>query len=334
MWLVAAVLLLVACGGGAARPERAEPREIGPLAMLVPEGAETIVIARPRTVASAPASRRVVDTVAPRDFVEAWAIRVGVNPYYLEEAVVAEFETGWLVIARGEIDAALVVRETGARMTGVEVTQDRPFVRRTGWLGNDHRDVVALTPNVVLVSDGTPAVMAAVLARAEAQLTGRGANVTPAALAAPDAAALYAEHSHSPLLMIAPSHIELPPGFATSVLLAQERALAVDVQPRGEDELRFEIDIRGDFPPGAAENFRQLVESVAMSTLGAPLGLQDALPTLRIAVDEHGVILRMTIRSSMLAMGLRVLFYAEIRELLADPPEAPNTPESQENPPN
>ena len=73
--------------------------------------------------------------------------------------------------------------------------------------------------------------------------------------------------------------------------MAGERALAASATPEG-GSLRIDVKLRGDFPPGAEQNFERLALSVAQSPLGQLLGLGD--------VRVHGV--RVPAASALMAV--------------------------------
>ena len=115
-------------------------------------------------------------------------------------------------------------------------------------------------------------------------------------------------------------------------------AAYASVQKRAIHTLWIALELRGEFPPGAEDNFRALAASIAESDLGAALGARDALPTLRIESEEARIALRASLASEVLAAGLRTLFVAEMRELLSinprepDAPPAPSLESSSESP--
>lgn len=326
MWLLG-IALAGACGG--ASPSRAPAPtaevapplpELPPLPALVPAGASLVAVARPRELLETGAVRHLVAAIALPEQLEAFHRRTGVDPRRLELAVVGQYEDGALTLARGPFDAAAIARAAGMRMNAIETASDEPFVRRRGFIGEDLYDVVALGADVVAVASGARERHIEMLRRARDGRWGPGAG---AALAAADARRLVEDHQDAPAVLYAPRPLELPPGFGTSVLLARQRALAVTARP-GPEELSFEIDVRGELPVGAEENFRQLATSVGRSDLGAALGIGEGIETLRIQTTDDSALLRMTISAATLARGLRALFVADIRELLEGPDGSPS----------
>jgi len=318
--MAALLLCCAACGGAAPAPPEPGPPPLpplGPLPLLLPAGAELVLVAKPAELMSSPAVRRVVDAVTPPELLDAFARRTGVEPHEVEEVVFAEYETGFLLLARGPWPAADVVRAAEQRMNSIEARSDAPFFRRSGWLGTERRDLTALAEHVLLVTADAPLETAAVLARAE-----RGSFAEDdggAALEDPELGPLLAEVGDAPVLLVVPEPLALPPGLGTTTLLSGERALSATLTPSGQDGLALTVTLIGAFPEGAEHNFRALVDSVANSGLGVALGIAEALETLRIQVEEGSVVLRLRLSAPAVAVGLRMLFLAEIREIVAPP---------------
>ena len=308
----AAITISMACGG--ATPPPAEPSlpPLGELWDLVPPEAHLVVTARPRVLAAMPAIRRVADVIVPADYLDAFARRTGVEPTEVERAVFAEFDEGFLLLVQGPWRAEDVVRAQALRMNTVSLSSAHPFFRRGGYLGTQYRELIALREHVVLISAAPASVLAEVLARAQ---RGRWSEGRGGALSPPDVASLRDAYGGHPLALFVPHPIDLPSGLGASVLLSRHRALAVAVRPQGPDELRFTIAIPGEFPEGAVANFRTWVDSVAHTDLGAALGIGEAVRTLRVQVDGSEAVLALSIPASALAMGLRILFVAELGDL-------------------
>ncbi len=318
-----AAALLVACGGDGERSARTDtPRPtspaIGPLPFLIPEGAEVVVTARPAELMEAPATRTVVDAVFDADQRDAFARRTGVEPHEVEELVVAEYEDGFAIIARGPWSARDVVLATESRMSSVEVRADAPFVRRMGFLGAERRDVTAIADHVVLFTSALPDVTATILSRVRNGRFPQG----HAALATPDLRALVERHASAPLALYVPAPLALPPELGIGMLLARQRALAAVATPAGPPDVAIGVQLVGEFPSTAQENFETLITSVAEQDLGAALGMREALPTLTVRVGENSVLMGLELRAESLSLGLRTLFGGEIAELLEAPVRA------------
>jgi hypothetical protein len=301
----------------------------GALTELVPEGARWVIVARPAELVRAPAARRVIAAIVPDERLERYRQHTGIDVRQLEGLVWAELDLGeagegTLLAIRGPFSAPLAVAEMGHRMLPIESSSEEPWVRRVGYLGGARRDLVAIGENVLLAILGPPSVAARILERA------RGVDTAPSALAVPGIRSLYAAHAAAPLVLVVPRPLELPPS-GIGLLLARERALAASVVPSSEDELAFSVDFRGEFPPGAGANFRAFVESLAESDLGVAIGIRDALGSLTVQVEDERAVLEATVPAAVMAAGLRVLFGAEIAELV-DPPRAGSGPDSRMRP--
>ena len=305
--LVLAACALVGCGAaGPPAPER--PRAWDrPLVDLVPTDASVVVIAEPSRLAAEPAAWRVLHAIAPDTFFERYHDRTGVDPRRLVELVWAGLPGGSVLLARGPFDARMTVAQVGARMLPLESRADEPLFRRAGHYAGARRELVALADGIVAVVTGSPATTVSVLGRLD--------HPTPWPEEILD---LLREARGAPLIVLAPRPLRLPPS-GVGLLLAQERALTGTISAEGPNDLAMSVDLRGEFPPGADRNFRQLVESLAETDLGGALGMRDALPTFTAQADESRVLLRATVPAAAVAAGLRVLFEAEIAEIVEGP---------------
>jgi hypothetical protein len=321
------VSILSACGGVPPAPSRAERSSWdGALTELVPPGASIVVVARPRELARAPASHRVIASIAPDDRLETYRQHTGIDPRELEELLFAETPDGTILVVRGPFRAPLAVAEMARRMLPLESSADEPWLRRGGHYHGARRDLIALSDHVLMAVTGSPALTESVLART-------GADAGEGGLGGPDVGDLLRAHGSAPLVVVAPTPISLPPGSGVALLLARERALIATATPVDATGIRLDAELRGEFPPGADANFRALAEALAESDLGAAVGMRDALATLTVQSGDEQVVLRATLPATAMAAGLRVLFEAEIAELVepqtaaaqdgADPRSAP-----------
>ncbi|HTJ85093.1 MAG TPA: hypothetical protein VL400_25430, partial [Polyangiaceae bacterium] len=129
----------------------------------------------------------------------------------------------------------------------------------------------------------------------------------------------FARHVADPFVVMRPVPLALPPGGAVSLLLAEEESLVMALAPVAPSTVHVEADLAGTFPSTAEENFRQLVVSLAQSTMGTALGLRSALGSLHVTAEEHAVTVAADFDAQELARGLSLLFRAEIADVLADP---------------
>ena len=281
------------------------------LVELVPAQASVVVEASPTAIAASPSLLAIAHAFAPDERLDAFSARHGVDPRTLDELVWADTEDGWLLLVRGPFMSRSVVGEVGARMAPVESSADAPWMRRAGVYRGSRLELVALEEHTLLLVAGAPSLTAAVLARAA------GDDREPGALGGAEVAALRAEHLGRPLLVHAPQPLGLPLDSGVGLLLARETALLASLHATEDGHVALAVDLRGEFPPGADENFRALVGSLADSDLGRAVGMEDAASSLRAQADERQVLLQTSVPAAVVASGLRVLFDAEIRELLA-----------------
>jgi hypothetical protein len=82
--------------------------------------------------------------------------------------------------------------------------------------------------------------------------------------------------------------------------------------------VRITLWLEGQLPEGADANFRALLGSLSATDLGRVLGLPEALPTLAIARRPEGIELQADFHPATLARGVRLLFRAEIAEIVEE----------------
>lgn len=312
-WWIALVLAASACGGATSPGARPAPRPLGALITLVPAESALVVVARPAALFGDAATGRVLRALFPADQLDRFAQRSGVDPRALDELVIAEHDDGRVVLARGAFDAPFAVREAGARMAPTESSVDAPFVRRVGFLGGRRVDVSALSSSVVLWVEGAPQLAGRVLAAAERSPPSRRHGLERAM-----AARLREATGDAPFALYALRPLGLPRETGVGMLLARQRALAMAARATDENTLALALELRGEFPNGAAENFRALARSVSETDLGAALGARDAMPTLRIEAESRRVRMTAELDPALVAAGLRMFLSAEMEELLGD----------------
>lgn len=307
-------LFATSCGGAPPPVVAPDASVRGTLLDVVPEGASIVVWGRPDVLWASPVTRQIVGALVPPGSLDELATRTGVDVRRATEAVVAEYPSGVLLLVRGPFVAAELVAEAEVRMGVVESRSDTPFVRRGGLFGTDHRELVAIGPDVLVVAtDVEPlsALLACVTAMRRRPDASR--ECRPAIRRGP----LRSAHARGPLVVYAPAHVDLPPGLGASLLLAEERELAVDASPSGS-VVAVELDVRGEFPPHAEDNFRALWGSLARSELGAVIGLDARADGPRIQRTADGVRVATELPVDGLVRGLRTLFGGEIRAMLSD----------------
>ena len=322
--------LVAACGAASPTPEvtRATSYE-GPLVDLVPGDVREVLVLRPSELLANQATRPLVDAIAPLAWRRALGDRTGVYAEDVSELVLCRWEDGaWWALVR-VAHAADVVRAATPRMAPVEVATDEPFVRRIGYLADQRFELVALSSQLLLVAQGRPGDVVALL----------HALRDPRATAASEPRPLLRAETSSWLAL--PQPLSLPPDTPIGLLLSRQTGLRVEVASgthrddtpeapnnseatsRGES-LHLSVHLEGEFPTGAEDNFRALLTSLAETDLGRVLGLPDALPTLQIARRQSGIELDADFEATTLSRGVHLLFRAEIVEIVGESGDAPS----------
>lgn len=291
------------------RGDHVSDESVGPLLELVPKGPSVVLAAHPRVLSQQDGPRMLYRALISEERERALIERTGIDPLSLEELVAFELSpNGYVLLLRGPFDAVSVVERAGERLALKDVVAEEPLVRREGLAGQGRYAYAALAPHTLIIArDAPPALMAEIIAR-------RKDKAPPGLLAPADARALYAEHAAAPLLVLAPEPLAIEPGTNVALLFARERALGATVHPKGA-VLGVGIDLRGEFPPGAEQNFRALARSLAGASLGRALGLSRVPDTMAIRVDAQGAYITFAIDAHELVAGVRMLFYDDMREL-------------------
>jgi hypothetical protein len=308
--LAAALMWVTACGTRSSTLPVA-PAVLVPLSAYLPPSPEPVLVARPVELFREPATHTLFRALVDAAHEQSFSQRTAVDPRTLEELVVREEQTGYLLLARGPFDAASVVQSAGARLAVPDVSTDAPLVRREGLAGRGRWAYAALGAHTVLVAKNvTPQVVGEVIARFQA----RGQFPVPSALAEEPARALAARYASAPLVVYAPKPLALQPGTGLALLLAEQRALAAVAEPRGT-RIALSVDLRGEFPEGADQNFRTLGRSMASTELMRLLGLDTVLQALEVKQDTGVVQIAGQVEAKGVAQGIRALFFADTRAL-------------------
>jgi hypothetical protein len=334
--------LSLACGASTPPPvEAPPPADTYALVDLVPGDAREVLVLRPPELLASETTRPLVDAIAPPEWRRSLGDRTGVYAEDVSELLLARWEDGaWWALVRVP-RATDVVRAATARMAPVEVESEAPFVRRIGYLAEERYELVALAPELLLVARGRPEGVIALL-RA---LRRPRATSEPRPLLRSEGAAWLA----------LPQPLGLPLDTPVGLLLAEQTGLRVEARPStrsnessaspsspspaspsappasspspssapAEDRVRITLWLEGELPDGAAENFRALLGSLSATDLGRVLGLPEALPTLAIAHGPNGIELAADFDPATLARGVRLLFRAEISEIVEETESPP-----------
>jgi hypothetical protein len=306
---LALCLVLAACGPRGKPAETPKQLPPVPLVELLPPGPSPLLMARPHELFQHEEARALWTTLVEPADERAFIERTGVDPRQLQELWVFEVgKGGYLLLARGPIDAKAVVLRAAERLAMRDVAVDEPVLRREGLTGAARYAYAAIDPQTILVAkNAAPVLVAAVLAR-------RTDRSAPRALGGEEVDALYRRHGDAPCALFAPRPLELKPGSGAALLLAEERTLAATARPR-PGAFHIDIELRGDFPDGAERNFSALVASVAQSPLGQLLGLAGAERSLEVKRASGAVQMAFDWPAQRLALGLRTLFMDDLRTL-------------------
>lgn len=267
-----------------------------------------VVLARPAGLAADPAVMEVVRALVPDERWERFRASTGVDPREVERVAFAVYEEGTVLVFRGSFLARVVVAEIAHRMLVVDSSSDDPVVRRGGLYHGARRDVLEVGEHEVMFVTGSPALTGRALAAM------RGDE--PRALGSGAAAELRAAYGEELLAVFAPTHLSFEPGSGIAALLSREEALAVAMTPGQPGLLHLTLDVRGELPPGADENFRALCRSVASSDLGSVIGMTELVESLEVTATARGALLTASIEPGSVARGLRALLLAEIEEVV------------------
>jgi hypothetical protein len=309
--LVSLLVVLWGCAGRTPPPVIGLPEtHAGPLLQLVPSWATTVVSMRPKELAQNPAMVALWRAVVREDRELAFVERTGVDPLEVTEFVIVDSpDVGYLLFARGPFMADDVVRRAGERIAIVDVSSEEPHVRREGLRGDGRYAYASIDTHTILAAkDAPPDFVHDVLVRIEDPKS-------PRALDPAEAHSLEVDHMGAPIAAIQLGHLPFEPGSPIALLISRQRALGLSVRPV-ESALSVILDLRGEFPPGAEQNFRTLVRSMGQAPLGAALGLSSVAENMGVRADEQGVLITASLETAALEGALRLMFGAEMRELL------------------
>jgi hypothetical protein len=185
-------------------------------------------------------------------------------------------------------------------MSPLESEDNRPLMRRAGTYRMQRMELLALGPTTVALTDGPPALAGRIVAAQQSAQT-RESSATFTA----------------PLVLMRHGRPELPPG-GLGLLLARLEHTTITFDAVGPT-LVIDVHLEGEFPPGAEDNFRALVASVAHSDLGEALGMQEVERSLVVHASSSEVTMHAAAEAATIAGGLRALVGAEMDELLELP---------------
>ena len=315
-WPALALLLLAnACGASSALVQPSDSgQELwveGPLHQWLPEGGDPVVLFDPQVLTTEGPMQDVVFALVGDDFLSRIRERTAVDLLSLRETALAFYDDETLLLARGPYSAEEIVTVVGMHMR-VVVQQDSEPTRRSGtYDGRTLFHAAAIGPHEYALSRGEGAVLSRLLQRLHA-----GETPAPDRLAERDMQRALSPLPDGPLRIAVSAPLRLPLNSPLGLLLANQRAMAIAVTEADGERLRLQIAFVGEFPVGAETNFRQWIEAMARDDLGRVMGLNRALDSLAVVDDNDRIVVSITISSGDLVRGIRVLFDAEIADLV------------------
>jgi len=258
--------------------------------------------------------RNVIFALVGDDFLERVRERTAVDLLSLRETALAFYDDETLLLARGPYSAEEIVTVVGMHMR-VIVQQDSEPTRRSGtYDGRTLFHAAAIGPHEYALSRGEGAVLSRILQRLHA-----GETPAPDRLAERDMQRALSGLPSAPLRIAVSTPMRLPLNSPLGLLLSNQRAMAMAVTEAEGEQLGLHVAFVGEFPAGAEANFRQWIEAMAQDDLGRVIGLNRGLSSLDVIADSDRVVVSMTISSGDVVRGIRVLFDAEIVDLVNGP---------------
>ncbi len=317
--------LLAASACGAPAPSSLAATAAEPdVRSVLPDGASLVVLIRARELFEAEPSALAIRGLVRDEQLESIRVQHGIDPRTLDRIAFGTYESidtaGHVLVLQGPFRAEVAVAEIAHRMVPRESSATGPLPRAGGLLHGTRMDALAVGAHTLVLVFGPPALTARVTRTLE--------GTSPPAVAGAVQQALA--RRSEPFVAMRPIPLDLPPGGSVALLLSEEQSLVVAATPVAPDHVRISVELSGGFPPGADENFRRLVVSLAQSTMGTALGLRSALGTLEVGATPTTVELSADLDADELGRGLGLIFRAEIAEALGeaggvDPPEGPSS---------
>lgn len=328
--LLSLVLLALAhagCGGGAAGSApsgtHSSRPEVGAIELLLPSGAERVIVARPAELMAWQSLAEVLRPLVAGSRADRLARENGLDLSTLEAVAWADYGGAELMVARVDSGARERVERVGEQLMAGQLSSSDALVVRSGLWGDEHRIVAAPDDRVLLLGVGdVGAEMTAVLAYLRSGRWPAGTG----ALFESDVEPLHVSLGDSPLAVYMPRPLDLPLDRGFGRLMAGETALGVSIAPAGSpdgEEIALEAAFLGVFPEEADENFRTWIDDLAASDMGHILGIAGARSTFAFRAASGKVELALILDTAIFSRGLRDLFLVEISELSAEEGEGP-----------
>lgn len=331
MGLVALVTITgTACGHGATAPAKPPPTplHLTPSCDLAPAaGLEWIVSVTPRAIADTPDLIPAIARVVPEERFSAFAAaHGGVDLRRADDLCIARYRRGTaegksatLSIVHGPIDPARLEKAFTERSTeSVErsiASHDPPVVKLAASLDGERRELGLFGRELVVSSDGSPALYRA----AEAFAFGKLKRAQPALHGA--ALARAAEVlGQAPVRVFFPGPFEGETGKGLGGLLRASTAVAASASFGGApSKLNVRLVLLGAWgndATTAAERLAAAVHVMSESGLGLLFGLHRPVAGPTVKATDDALILDVTIDGMALARGLHDALDAEVTEIM------------------
>ncbi|AKU99920.1 hypothetical protein AKJ09_06584 [Labilithrix luteola] len=319
----------LACGGSTPAPVKPPPTplHLAPACDLAPAaGLEWIVAVTPRAIADVPDLIPTIARVVPEErFASFAAAHGGIDLRRADDLCVARYRRGGaeksstLSIVHGPIDPARLEKAFGERSSNnVERTitsQDPLVVRLAGSLDGERRELGLFGRELVVSSEGSPALFHA----AEAFAFGKLKRAQPALRGA--ALGRAAEVlGNAPVRVFFPGPFEGDTGKGLGGLLRASTAVATSASFGGAPS---KINVRlvlvgawGSDASSAAERLAAAIHVVSESGLGQLFGLHRPVTAPSVKATDDALILDATIDGMALARGLHDALDAEVTEIM------------------
>jgi hypothetical protein len=320
---------LLGCGEPARAPLHVpvavEPTIVDALGALLPSAGLTWLLRlQPRAIAAIPWLIPSLGRFLPEARLDAYRAHTGLDLRQLPEALVAAYRDGdaeqVLVVLRHNADAALLEQRFSARLAGGALrTEDRPdLVRVVGRVGRREdafarigRDVVAFQRG----GDPLRGMLRVACLRALGKLRGHRSAVELEPVRA-----LFARFGEAPVAFAMPGPFEGELRGAALGLL--DGALGAGLAMRGtaRGHLGLAAAIHADFGDRGAEAGERLGDvyaSIARSSLGRIVGLDQPIEPFVVAGDASAATLSVELDARRSVEGLHALVEADVASLLA-----------------
>lgn len=304
------------------------PLHLTPACDLAPAaGVEWIVSVAPRAIADTPDLIPAIARVVPEERFAAFAAaHGGVDLRRADDLCVARYRRGaadgksaTLSIVHGSFDPARLEKTFTERSTdNVErsiASQDPPVVKLGAALDGERRDLGLFGRELVVSSEGSPALFHA----AEAFAFGKLKRAQPALRGA--ALARAAEVlGQAPVRVFFPGPFEGETGKGLGGLLRASTAVAASASFGGApSKLNVRIVLLGAWGndgPSAAERLAAAIHVISESGLGLLFGLHRPIAGPTVKATDDALVMDATIDGMALARGLHDALDAEVTEIM------------------